>query len=250
MKFRKINLKTSSLQTLETEFSRVSGLILKIESELSAIPKNHLSAQSRLEVINRRLRQIELEITELRRVKKPSSGVFGKLFGQTEVTPEAMKKILMLRNESDCLQEEEIIRRGEASVVSSKQSSLLTQRKWLKTLEEAIGRRRRKIDSLNELKAAAATTEKRSRQVGASIRKQLEHQSNCPYCGGQLGETPHADHIYPVAKGGRSTPRNMVWVCADCNLKKGKLTLTGFIRKFQLDRARIERHLDNLKKDY
>ena len=57
-------------------------------------------------------------------------------------------------------------------------------------------------------------------------------------------------HIYPVSKGGRSTLRNMVYVCGSCNVRKGTLTLVGFIRKFDLDREEIERRLRDLGKEW
>jgi hypothetical protein len=48
----------------------------------------------------------------------------------------------------------------------------------------------------------------------------LPRNHPCPYCGGALGNLPHADHIHPVAKGGHSTKRNMVYVCRECNALK------------------------------
>ena len=60
----------------------------------------------------------------------------------------------------------------------------------------------------------------------------------------------HADHIYPVTRGGQSTERNMIFVCQSCNLKKGDKTLNAFIRTAKLDRDFIEGNLDKLDKDY
>ena len=77
-----------------------------------------------------------------------------------------------------------------------------------------------------------------------------EKQTHCPYCGGGLGAQPHADHIYPVAKGGLSTIANMVLVCAECNNKKAEHTLTAFIRLYGLDRGAIETRLTELGKDF
>lgn len=65
-----------------------------------------------------------------------------------------------------------------------------------------------------------------------------------------LGDEPHADHIYPVSKGGRSMPKNMVYVCAPCNSQKINLTLAGFIKKYNLDRDEIERRLQELGKEF
>jgi 5-methylcytosine-specific restriction endonuclease McrA len=72
----------------------------------------------------------------------------------------------------------------------------------------------------------------------------------CPYCGKDMGNDPHCDHVYPVSKGGLSTPQNMVYVCLDCNLKKTDLTLTQFIKKHGVRRLEIEERLEKLGKDY
>ena len=72
---------------------------------------------------------------------------------------------------------------------------------------------------------------------------------HCPYCGEFISEA-HIDHIYPVAKGGLSTTKNMVRVCSICNMKKKDLTLSQFIRKYKLDREFIEGNLDLLNKAY
>jgi 5-methylcytosine-specific restriction endonuclease McrA len=50
----------------------------------------------------------------------------------------------------------------------------------------------------------------------------------CRYCGmhgeaerGPDGEPWHIDHVYPLGRGGKTTPRNLVLSCAACNLEKG-----------------------------
>ena len=68
--------------------------------------------------------------------------------------------------------------------------------------------------------------------------------SVCPYCGGGLGESPHADHIYPVAKGGLSTEDNMIYVCQKCNMQKRDKTLLEFVREAKLNLNKV---LDNIE---
>jgi hypothetical protein len=41
----------------------------------------------------------------------------------------------------------------------------------------------------------------------------------CRYCGSSGPH--HLDHVLPVALGGRSTMRNLVLACVECNLRKG-----------------------------
>lgn len=113
----------------------------------------------------------------------------------------------------------------------------------------------KKEEELDDLKARAASSSKESRKLADSVKKRIADQINivseCPYCGKPLDlETAHADHIYPVSKGGHSHVRNMVYVCMSCNLIKKDLTLNQFIRKTGFDRDAIENRLDALGKDY
>ncbi len=53
----------------------------------------------------------------------------------------------------------------------------------------------------------------------------------CEACGNALSSIKecHFDHIYPYAKGGKSTLENCQLLCADCNLKKNDKELKDFI---------------------
>ena len=88
------------------------------------------------------------------------------------------------------------------------------------------------------------------REQSESVKRKLKKTERCPYCGGLLRADFHGDHIYPVDKGGLSTIENMVNVCKDCNLSKGKLTVRQFCNKRNLDLSEIERRLDQLGKVY
>ena len=90
----------------------------------------------------------------------------------------------------------------------------------------------------------------KSREVAKSIKDKLNSDHSCPYCGGSLGEQPHADHIYPISKGGFSTLDNMILVCEECNIKKKDLTLQQFLEEYNLDRDKIEKVLKSLGKAY
>ena len=87
-------------------------------------------------------------------------------------------------------------------------------------------------------------------QIKSVLREQMNIDPHCPYCEKDMGDDPHCDHIYPVSKGGLSTPRNMVYICSDCNLKKTDLTLTQFIKKCVFQRVDVEQRLEKLGKDY
>ena len=121
---------------------------------------------------------------------------------------------------------------------------------YLKRVKTEINKK----NKLNKTKALAAAHTDSSRELAESVKRKLEDQINqikyCPYCFNDLGQKPHADHIYPISMGGLSTPENMVYVCSSCNLKKMTFTLREFIEKYNLDKVRIEKTLKSLNKKF
>jgi len=112
-----------------------------------------------------------------------------------------------------------------------------------------LEKKQNKNQKIENIIGLAAQATNKTRQRANQIKNNMEKYENCPYCGEIIMET-HVDHIYPVAKGGLSTTKNMVRVCNSCNIKKRDLTLNQFIRKYELDREFIERNLDALNKSY
>ncbi|MFM0632564.1 HNH endonuclease [Paraburkholderia xenovorans] len=111
----------------------------------------------------------------------------------------------------------------------------------------------RKDEKKARLLALAAAHESKTRSLAQAIRRDVKLQqatlSDCPYCGSPLTD-PHADHIYPVAKGGLSTLQNMVFVCADCNGRKSDRTLREFIKIMGFDQSAVETRLERLGKSF
>lgn len=112
-----------------------------------------------------------------------------------------------------------------------------------------LDRKLKKTENLDHIKALAATATKTSRELSRQVKKKIKNQ-NCPYCGVTLFSDYHTDHIYPDSKGGHATVKNLVNVCSSCNLKKGAMTLTAFIKKYDLDRDYIEQNFEALGKDF
>lgn len=113
------------------------------------------------------------------------------------------------------------------------------------------------LQEVEDLKAKAAENDSETRKVADSFKRrfplarQLNRLSNCPYCNNLLNsDNAHLEHIYPVSKGGKSIIKNLIWVCATCNLKKGDKTLSSFIKTSKLERDLVETNLDWLEKDY
>jgi 5-methylcytosine-specific restriction endonuclease McrA len=118
--------------------------------------------------------------------------------------------------------------------------------RYAAALERDQGRRKREQEQRAQLAQAVGKT----RDLAGRLKDKLIRAERCPYCDGPLGSDAHADHIYPVAKGGQSRLENMVFVCSDCNAQKSNLTLNAFIHEFGLDRDAIEARLRTLGKDF
>jgi 5-methylcytosine-specific restriction endonuclease McrA len=123
-------------------------------------------------------------------------------------------------------------------------------KKMIPSLRLELERCQRKEILKARLAAADNRTRGLAKKIKDDLRKQLSHLAECPYCGNHIGDSPEADHIYPVASGGLSTPENLVYVCKSCNSKKSSLTLSMFVRKMGFDRNLIESRLDRLGKRY
>lgn len=107
-----------------------------------------------------------------------------------------------------------------------------------------------KIEKQRITRARIAQAEGKTREVADTAKIRLPRNHICPYCGMDLGAKPHADHIYPVARGGLSTKSNMVYVCVICNLRKKDKTLKMFAEEFGLNRNEIESRLTALGKEF
>ena len=125
--------------------------------------------------------------------------------------------------------------------------------------EEKRSREKERVRTLKErvldLKARAAQNEEDVRQQARSQRNRIHMQlaiyKNCPYCSNPLNEGEiHLDHIYPVSKGGKSTSKNLVFICRDCNSKKSNHTLRTFLAKQSLRHQTVHETLDLLGKDF
>lgn len=115
--------------------------------------------------------------------------------------------------------------------------------------QNEIELKQNKNQQIENIKGIAARSLNKTRQIANKIKINMEINNNCPYCEQPIVEV-HVDHIFPVAKGGLSTTKNMVRVCSKCNIKKKDLTLNQFIKKYNLNRNLIESNLEALNKIY
>ncbi len=123
-----------------------------------------------------------------------------------------------------------------------------------KRYNEQQNKIKRAKDETAKHKAHSYAYQEKTRELAEEIKREIKSQlskfKECPYCENDLGEIPHADHIYPVSKGGLSTKENMVYICQNCNSSKSDKTLNTFIKLKGLDRDKVEANLELLGKDY
>ncbi len=138
----------------------------------------------------------------------------------------------------------------QKSIVESKKRANELEVSKIRNAELKIEKEQQKDAENKRIKALAAAHTGKTRQLATTVKNQLKQQlavlSGCPYCGGSLGESPHADHIYPVAKGGLSTEKNMIYVCQQCNMQKRDKTVLEFVSEdSKLDLSQV---ISNIRK--
>jgi len=223
-----------------------------IERHLTLYPEDEkriLGLKNEHQRIQDRIDQIWKNASNRKQQEHNAAGFFQKLFinkNQPELTESELTELASLRQTLET--------KFKYGYDSNKYQAAFDANERLKRLRQYISPKEQKEAKRKTERAVIAAYHGKSRelagQVKSEIRKQTKIDSHCPYCGNDIGSDPHCDHIYPVAKGGLSTPQNMVYVCADCNMKKTALTLTQFIKKYGYNRSDIEHRLEILNKEY
>lgn len=246
----RIDLRRASLRKLEALLEHASARVVSLSNLIYRLNLQAEQSETELSHITASLSELDDRLSHLQKLRTLRGGILGKLF-RLKVRPAfavtEIASICATRHDL-VMRKSELVRVRES--IGMKQESLERAKTWLQKVEEATDRKRRQRDTLLNLRAAASANNTVARQLASSVKQNLSKQPWCPYCGGPLGETPHADHIYPVSRGGRSVHTNMVYVCAQCNSMKRDLTLSTFIKMFSLDRGAIEARLETLGKDF
>lgn len=121
---------------------------------------------------------------------------------------------------------------------------------WLQMLEPKLKDLMRKEERAQREKSVVARVRKKSRENAERVKVKLEKTAECPYCNGALGPQPHADHIYPLSRGGQETESNMVYVCSRCNIAKSDKTLHTFCTDHGLSFRQVSARLRRMGKDF
>ncbi|MBI4464770.1 MAG: DUF3158 family protein [Acidobacteria bacterium] len=238
------------MHTLEKHLDQARDNLKMLKSKLTAHHNRVKFPDSSLQMVQSQLAAIDDNLLRLRNTRQQRKGLLGSLLGLTAIPPKVQSDIASLQSQRLTFESQKRELENLIAATQAGESSVESAQEWISKLEEAVTRKRRKEEKLNELRAAAARNVGQSRMVGSSVKRKLKRQPWCPYCGEPLGSDTHVDHIYPISKGGRSVPRNMVYVCITCNRKKKDLTLNSFISQYELNRDEIEARLAELGKEY
>jgi 5-methylcytosine-specific restriction endonuclease McrA len=239
-----------SLRKARTLVREVEVSIERREKERQQLG-NIDEAKRKLESIGSQITSLLEKIGHQKRNQVPRKGMLPRIFGWTEIAPHARSAIADLESQVRVLYDQQReLRSGVVDKNALLERSLFYDRKRLADLKPILERLEKKEGAMIALKNKAAANSAEKRAIGASVKKRLTTNDSCPYCGGILNDSAHADHIIPVALGGLSTPSNMVIVCASCNLKKSDKTLREFISEFDLEREKIEWRLEKLGKRF
>ena len=126
----------------------------------------------------------------------------------------------------------------ETKIKALQKNNRRTSLSYVADIEEA--RLAQKKARNKERSARLAAYEGNSRLGSQSLKKKMRdmivlNSILCPYCENETNKNDLVlDHIYPVAKGGLTTPENTILICQHCNSKKQALTLYAFCKKVGL----------------
>jgi len=242
------------------------------ESNLPVLTKQCEPEKAKAEFnskISDKITAVQARIYETERKDRESKSFWKKLFESEpqSVSPEAASAIKKLKADIDKLHAQILKTKYVwlSSEISLLEAKALVAKLNLQEAEAAMpaaleveqkqkAEKKTKEDKrkkkYQEKAAIAAAHLGKTRKLASRVKKMLPEHDTCPYCQGPIGEDLHADHIYPVSRGGLSVEENMVNICNDCNAKKTNMTLREFIKKYKLDRESIEKRLEKLGKKF
>jgi 5-methylcytosine-specific restriction endonuclease McrA len=258
-----------TLYELECQNKTLSNCLPQLRSRMDEFDRARGPLRDRQASIDSQLKQLSLRESVLRASQARPRGILGSLFSRANDS--VLSEMRQLHSEATLLRDEWNALEKKASIRCNEEQEHSQQLEWttdalsindskirllkkniVRQCKEAARRRvnRNRKKERARQQAIVAAVEGEARAKASRIKRSLASQDGCAYCGGSLGDEPHADHIYPLSKGGLSVLENLVLVCGRCNIKKGTMTLVQFIHAHRLDRDAIEARLRVLGKDY
>jgi len=84
----------------------------------------------------------------------------------------------------------------------NKASAITSEIRLIRNQLNQLEKNRVKKEKAEVDRAMLSRVKGASRQEGVRVKSGITISKECPYCMGDIGDTPHADHIYPIALGG------------------------------------------------
>lgn len=234
----------------------------EIIAEVTDISKNGVSsldsllrrckqtdAKLRIEEKRKKIVVLEKKLSDI----KSDKGILRKIFKKSydKDAAEIMWKIQQYRNNLKTISS--LIIKMEIS--KTKLRNLIRAYKKIGDLEARLSyvqkkqnQEKHEFEKHELVYAKAAAHDSKARTLAAQVRSKVVLNEICPYCGEDLGKSPHLDHIYPVSRGGLSTKDNLVFCCQNCNLSKSDKGLLEFISFKNFDTAAVFNRLSKMGK--
>ena len=110
---------------------------------------------------------------------------------------------------------------------------------WTKTHPEEAAKMRREWRQANQDKCRAIRRNRKARKRSNGgkhtaediVQIYADQDGFCFYCGTELGENYHVDHMTPLIRGGSNGPENLCCACPQCNMSKNSQTASEFLAK-------------------
>lgn len=126
------------------------------------------------------------------------------------------------------LREPKVVAEVRCEVTYTSPQGQNSYRKWL---DFNFAQLRQGLEEMRRMRELRSTTQflrqQERNRMTAGMRAQIlkRDEYRCRMCGASPdhGATLHVDHIFPVSRGGTTTPENLQTLCQDCNLGKGNV---------------------------
>lgn len=145
--------------------------------------------------------------------------------------------------------------RGKICWDCREKARLASNANWRERSKDYLRGRREEWDSWNPDKRTQYGATRRAAKLMAKgiftqedLRLIKEAQnSKCVYCNCYLGESYHADHIFPISKYFYNGPENIQLLCGKCNSKKKDTDPYVYEKKIGFSGAERIKRLDEIK---
>ena len=132
---------------------------------------------------------------------------------------------------------EQILTRGLAWKKANPEKVYARNSAWQKANPEKASARSVAWAKANPEKSTAKWHRRRARKLsaegsytGKNVKELYESQGGqCVYCGRDISQGYHVDHVVPLSRGGSNGPENLALACPKCNCSKNDHLLSEWV---------------------